>query len=1110
MPLLNQISDYEKAMSLGGIDPLSSESQFEDKTAMSDYDRAVAEGGIDPFSGTDADTDDSWNITKGVKSGALQTAAVLPALGSMAAKTVGWKGGAEKMAGAAQSLVEKAGEYQPDTTFRELIDDPSFGGAVDWAMYTIGNFAPSMAVGFGGAGAGAKIASKIFLGNVIKKGVANGLTKEAAAKTITDAVAKKIALRGAKTGLVASTGALEGGHMYLGDVERHGVQDASVGKATLLGGVAGLVELGIGGFGKGHMRLIEKYLGKAAKKTAGEQPKTALKMLKEVGRQSGGEAFQELTQEELAILHEAWTATPDEEIDNFSKDNILRLLESGAGGGLVGAGGGLVSSAIPTRGATQEEAEQQTAALPSVADMVDQGLAAGELNGQPFTPEMATIALKEAHTAGDITDVEINSFKAKYPNLRDDLGEVVPGDMTPKVATPDTDTTVNAERFKQAPLDPVNNAEYLRKLATPTEDTAFQDKTAELKRDWSRKLADLLSIDGKKEVPIGQGFLLFDTPQGFDLAIPEDSAIELSKKAIDENPELVNVLQKIQTDEPLIPKDEKILLTARDSIILQYAKVRDKEAALALDRFVARKEKPLTEEERSAKRKDTSETLMRRYPDLFNLIRGLQFGKEVVEDLPAGLKGFKFSEDVVKKKSIPAGQGFLLLDSIPKDVVRVDEKKAMEQAEDFAKQFPEMVDVFKKVAEGQELTEAEGDQLLLDTAGIKLPYTKLTKDEKLGGQPTKKYIKDRVARRRKARIESERAEKQAEKLRPKPSKTRTLRGAIKEMGGINFLNFTGELKDLNQFDQKALSRKEGLGIDQAVDELIADNWLPQDTTVEGFLEELRTKPKDFLSRDRITSDVSAKKEHELSAQEKKLKKALAYQEEAPPKGEYITMKAEDLPEGERLTLMTDKATEGWDTYQVVESADPFEVVLQDGVKITLSPMDKVQVLKKDLPVEKKAKAVEPTKTIPEFKRTEDAVAFGKKATPEQTAELKRLWDESVEKGKGLTGQAQFDAGYKSQLYREAYEEAKAAEPVKPAEKAQEKVAPETPGIEKPKPKEAKPFEPDFKKIPLETIKVKMKALHESGKTITVQENAKEALETVDKDIERYYELLSCL
>lgn len=365
--------------------------------------------------------DDSWNITRGVKAGALSTAATIPAVGAMAAKTVGWQGGADAMVGAAQNLMAKAEQYQPDTSFGELIEDPSMGGAVDWAMYTIGNFAPSMVAGFGGAAAGAQVATKVYLKNAVLKGMAQGLTKEAAAKAVTDKVIKKIALRGAQTGIVGTTAGMEGGHMFMGDVEKHGLKDASVGKAVTLGGLAGLVELGIGGFGKGHMHLIEKYLGKAAKETAKEQPNLAIKMLSDIGTQSGGEAFQELTQEELAILHEAWTATPEERVeqDHWSRENWLRRAEAAAGGALIGVPGGMASSAIPTREEipiTTEIKEEKPSLTPLIG-MIEEGLTAGELDGQPFSPEIAWSMMDEAYADKVLSMEDIDLLQERFPSL---------------------------------------------------------------------------------------------------------------------------------------------------------------------------------------------------------------------------------------------------------------------------------------------------------------------------------------------------------------------------------------------------------------------------------------------------------------------------------------------------------------------------------------------------------------------------------------------------------------------------------------------------------------------------------------------------------------------
>ena len=427
--------------------------------------------------------DDSWNITRGLKSGLWSTAAVVPAIGAMAAKTVEWEGGAKAMAGAAQNLMKRAEQYQPDTSFGELIEDPSLGGAVDWALYTIGNFAPSMAVGFGGAGIGAKL----FLKNAIKQGIKRGLTKEVAAKAITDEIKKKIVLKGAQVGIVSSTGALESGHMFMGDVERHGIEDVSVGKAVALGGLAGLVELGIGGFGKGHMRLIEKYLGKVAKETAKKQPHLAIRMLDEIGRQTGGEAFQELTQEELAILHEAWTATPEEyaEHDHWSKENWLRRAESGLGGGLMGFGGGMITptgrvsepgfSAEPTT--SPEEINKVKADIKS--GLIAEGIKSGDLTLETMLPVIERVATQDSALAKQITDM---------------------------FAVKEADLTENERRFEEDPLNAENNAEYLDKYIkraalpegvalTPEERIAERAKTFE-----TRKPAEISAEIFEKEI----------------------------------------------------------------------------------------------------------------------------------------------------------------------------------------------------------------------------------------------------------------------------------------------------------------------------------------------------------------------------------------------------------------------------------------------------------------------------------------------------------------------------------------------------------------------------------------------------------------------------------
>ena len=173
---------------------------------------------------------------------------------------------------------------------------------------------------------------------------------------------------------------------------------------------------------------------------------------------------------------------------------------------------------------------------------------------------------------------------------------------------------------------------------------------------------------------------------------------------------------------------------------------------------------------------------------------------------------------------------------------------------------------------------------------------------------------------------------------------RTLRGAIRGIGGINFLNLKGELKELPTA-VKFLSKKPGVAIDLAVEQLVEDGWLDPGTTVDDFLELLRTD-KNILKRDRVIRDIGEKDPDKLSPQEEQLKKEMEREAEEPPDGPYRQMRAEDLPEGAKLTIIEGKPRDGWDVYEVQQ--EPWETKLIDGETVTLQPGDRVEVLKKDL------------------------------------------------------------------------------------------------------------------------------------------------------------------
>jgi hypothetical protein len=178
---------------------------------------------------------------------------------------------------------------------------------------------------------------------------------------------------------------------------------------------------------------------------------------------------------------------------------------------------------------------------------------------------------------------------------------------------------------------------------------------------------------------------------------------------------------------------------------------------------------------------------------------------------------------------------------------------------------------------------------------------------------------------------------------PTKEKVRTLRGRIKQLGGINFLNFQGELRDMPTA-VKFLSKKSAMGVDQVEQILRDEGWIGQE---ESLLDVLVAPGA--LKRGKVVN-IGGKDERrpeEKTEQEKRYEREMAWEPEEPPEGRYVQMRAEELPEGKKLTIIESKSRDGWDVYRVVEK-DPFGVVLQDGTEITLGPDDIVEVRQADL------------------------------------------------------------------------------------------------------------------------------------------------------------------
>jgi len=184
----------------------------------------------------------------------------------------------------------------------------------------------------------------------------------------------------------------------------------------------------------------------------------------------------------------------------------------------------------------------------------------------------------------------------------------------------------------------------------------------------------------------------------------------------------------------------------------------------------------------------------------------------------------------------------------------------------------------------------------------------------------------------------------APRKKPRPGVT-TLRGRIKQFGGIAPLNFKGEVKSLS-VGAKFLFKKGGFPIDLAEEQLKREGWLQQD---EDLLEVLRTQP-DALKRG-VTGVIP---EIEARIQEEE-----EFEAEEPPAGNYVNIKAIDIEQGSKVTILSGKGASGWDVYEI-ESVDDGVVTFR-GLEGTFEANEdqEIEVLETDLSESELGKIVEP-------------------------------------------------------------------------------------------------------------------------------------------------------
>lgn len=291
-----------------------------------------------------------------------------------------------------ENMREARLKYPQETSFQELVKDPSLSGAAEWGLYTLGDLAPTIAttMGTGLAGgvasgavraagqAGLRQMAKRVGGQTIKQGIEEAgqkLVNRKMAKGLAEQQARKMVEKGIgmQAGVVAGGGALESGEMYGSSVQELGKEEVNPFKALTLGAAAGAVELA-----GGNIRILKRLFGTQAEdgvKAAIELAKRSSKarpqalqflsrMAGEAARQAPAEMGQESAQEAMQIANMQWQDPEARKV--LTEENAWQLIEAGAAGGLAGGvmGGAGATAAQGTQRAfegtrTAEDQAQQ-------------------------------------------------------------------------------------------------------------------------------------------------------------------------------------------------------------------------------------------------------------------------------------------------------------------------------------------------------------------------------------------------------------------------------------------------------------------------------------------------------------------------------------------------------------------------------------------------------------------------------------------------------------------------------------------------------------------------------------------------------------------------------
>lgn len=244
----------------------------------------------------------------------------------------------------------------------------SIGDAGTYALESLGELVPTLATILisGGIGGGiARAAAPKVLGQMLEKqiaaNIAKGATREAAEAAAKKYVKSTLGGIGEKVGGWAASSALEAGSMYGDDVQEHGVEGASAGRALGLGALSGATDVMLGG----ESLMLGKILGGMGKDAAEKGSKyIGREMLKGFAREGGQEVLQEIIQMGNSVVSSMQNtgATAGEVLSEKGGEFLDRGIDSFLKGGIAGVPMAAGGHMLDKRATMLEEARRKAAA----------------------------------------------------------------------------------------------------------------------------------------------------------------------------------------------------------------------------------------------------------------------------------------------------------------------------------------------------------------------------------------------------------------------------------------------------------------------------------------------------------------------------------------------------------------------------------------------------------------------------------------------------------------------------------------------------------------------------------------------------------------------------